>query len=264
VQIPKRLQHWLAGGIATVLASFAVLGASSHGTMAGWSIDSLFWLRNWVYGARHTAAESSVALVVIDEDTYSTSPFSDYPKDLWTPQFGQLISAIDKAEAKVIGFDIILPTSPGRLLPGYDRDFLVALSAAASSGRFMMAKFAGADKMQWPSIEQVIQVGKSNIRAVNVIQDDDGIVRRFPLSLALAPPQHGTEPTLPYELARRAGAAPTTMPDMLLNFDSGHPYSIYSFADLIACVDVDFFRKHFANKVVIIGTNLDVEDLLLP
>lgn len=223
----------------------------------------LFWLRDKVYGARHQAADSRIALVLIDEDTYATPPFSDYPKDLWTPQFGQVLASIDKAGAKVVGFDILLPTSPGRLLPGRDSDFLTALRGVAGDGRLVMAKFRAANAMQWPAAEQVMMVGKSNIRATNVNQDEDGVIRRMPLMLALLPPAQGKETTIAYEIARRAGAAPVEAGDLMVNFDGGYPYPIYSFADLFACNDPNFFKQHFADKVVLIGTSLDVEDRLI-
>ena len=57
----------------------------------------------------------------------------------------------------------------------------------------------------------------------------------------------------------------STVPDtVVLNFDGGEgDIPTYTFADLAACAAKDnkgFFRKHFAGKVVLIGTVLDVED----
>jgi hypothetical protein len=50
----------------------------------------------------------------------------------------------------------------------------------------------------------------------------------------------------------------------MLNFDGGaDPIPTYSLADLRACIkkgDGDFFRRNFADKVVLIATVLDVED----
>ena len=60
-------------------------------------------------------------------------------------------------------------------------------------------------------------VGKSNIRATNVNQDEDGVVRRMPLTLALLPPAQGKETTIAYEIARRAGAAPVEAGDLMVN-----------------------------------------------
>src|SRR6516225_4010449 len=73
------------------------------------------------------------------------------------------------------------------------------------------------------------------------------------------------------ELAARALGTPATMisrsritsqiPNtMVLNFDGGGAYSL---ADLRACIekgDSEFFRRNFADKVVLIATVLDVED----
>src|SRR4029077_7037103 len=91
-----------------------------------------------------------------------------------------------------------------------------------------------------------------------------------------------TDTSMALELASRAlGQAAATGPDgmlmlagrripgsaenaMLVNFADGDAIPTYSLADLQACVeqhrDTDFFRQHFAGKVVLIGAVLDVED----
>ena len=75
--------------------------------------------------------DPSIVLVVIDEITHGTPPFSETPEVAWTPYLGEVISAIDDAGAKVIGLDMIYPkTLAGRALaPGYDRTFFASFSA---------------------------------------------------------------------------------------------------------------------------------------
>jgi adenylate cyclase len=83
------------------------------------------------------------------------------------------------------------------------------------------------------------------------------------------------EPTMAVELAARAlGAPPETISasripgrvpnTVALNFDGGaDPIPTFSLADLRACVDrgdIEFFRRYFDGKVVLIATVLDVED----
>src|SRR3546814_20203326 len=50
---------------------------------------------------------------------------------------------------------------------------------------------------------------------------------------------------------------------LLLNFARGTAIPTYSLADLNACVEAgrtDYLREHFAGRIVLVGTVLDVED----
>jgi adenylate cyclase len=131
-----------------------------------------------------------------------------------------------------------------------------------------------------PEQGQRAAVGQgANIRALNVITDGDGVVRRVPLSFSV----DGTiVPSMPVELAARAlgvpaerepsGAVslggyriPAMVPNAVtLNFEGGSDdIPTYSLADLRACAEklnAEFFRRHFEGKIVLIGTVLDAED----
>ena len=43
------------------------------------------------------AEETPIALVVIDETTHNSEPFSETPEVAWTPYFGEVIAAIESA-----------------------------------------------------------------------------------------------------------------------------------------------------------------------
>jgi adenylate cyclase/guanylate cyclase len=126
-----------------------------------------------------------------------------------------------------------------------------------------------------------------NIRALNLVEDPDGVIRRIPLFLTAegTAGQSRQEPSMALELAARAldvqpesignGAggglalAGYRIPGsagnaMAIDFDT-RPGALptYSFADLQACAaagDGDYFARHFAGKVVLLGGVLDVED----
>jgi adenylate cyclase len=131
-----------------------------------------------------------------------------------------------------------------------------------------------------PSPGQSIAVRRQqNIRPLNVHSDPDDVVRRVPLTF---PGKEKPIPSMALELASRALATepafgedgsvtlagyriPQAVTNTLaLNFDGGGgDIRTYSLADLRACVerdDKEFFRRQFADKVVIFGTLLDVED----
>ena len=151
--LSRRLRTVLAAAIVVLASTFAMLAPGSRGGISGLSTDTLFWLRQTVFGPRATAAQSPIALILIDENSYDT--FKDLPKDFWAPFFGAAISAVDNARAKLIGFDILLPLSIAGavqshpelgLAPTYDAPYLTALFHAAITGKLVMIKGASAPR----------------------------------------------------------------------------------------------------------------------
>ncbi|HEY2244857.1 MAG TPA: CHASE2 domain-containing protein [Xanthobacteraceae bacterium] len=290
-RVSRRFRDAVAVLAISVVASALIL-APPLDRFRGLSIDILTWLR-WRanIGALHTTGSPTV-VVALDEETYRTPPFVGTPAITWTPEIAQVLTAIIAGGAKVVGFDIVFPTSIeqseipfgdgnlGARLRGFDRGFLRALALGAHEGKVVLGEAQHRDFPIMPSPGQRIAVGQSaNIRSLNVYNDPDDVVRRIPLSITVdGAPQW----SMAIELASRAlGAAPETAADgtvklsgyriparvpntMTLNFDSGaDPIPTYSLADLRACIekgDNDFFRRNFADKVVLIATVLDVED----
>lgn len=208
---------------------------------------------------------SGYALVVIDEITHNTPPFSETPEVAWTPFLGEVISAIDKTEPKVIGLDMIFPKSiAGRTLaPGYDRTFLQALAQSGRTGRLVLAEARLSETPIRPYEGQVLAVGGAgNIRPVHLTPDADNVVRRHPFSFAL---EDGSRVlSFAAELAARA-AWDGKAPDENILIDYVTPairFPTYRFSDVYACIEsgeteaLDVFR----DKIVIIGTALDIED----
>jgi adenylate cyclase len=252
--------------------------------LSGISVDFLFWLRNKVVPVRHDPATSPAVVVAIDEETFHTPPFADIPNALWTREIASVLNALVAADVKVVGFDAIFPASVERFVPGFDRDFLIALHNAAKEGKVVLGEAQHQRFPIHPFPAQSFAVGnEKNIRSTNLFTDDDEVIRRIPLMFERENPQGGTraEPSMALELAARAaGAAPTAtrlgglalgsyeIPGaerntMMVNFDGGDAIPSYSLADLQVCAaggNAAFFREHFGGKVVLIGGVLDVED----
>src|SRR4030088_1626002 len=93
----------LTCGIFSVLSPFKFI----H----GWSIDALTALRWEVFGTRRDPASTPVAVIAIDEDTYETPPFKGSPTLTWTTEVGRVLDAVIEGGAKVVGLDIVFPTS---------------------------------------------------------------------------------------------------------------------------------------------------------
>ncbi len=258
----------------------------------GWSIDVLTALRWEVFGARRDSASAPVAVIAIDEETYETPPFKGSPTLTWTTEVGRVLNAVIDGGAKVVGFDIVFPTSIeqseipfgddllGARVRGFDRGFLRPLATGSAAGKVVLGEILGSERSTRPSPGQRIAVGQQkNIRALNIYSDPDGVVRRVPLTFPAGAKQI---PSMALELASRAlntepvlaengsvtlagylipGAVPNTL---TLNFEGGaNDVQTFSFADLRACVernDTDFFRREFAGKIVLVGTLLDSEE----
>ena len=280
--------------VAVVIAIAAGIAAASpaFGLLHGLSIDALTALRWFAFGPARAPATSPTVIVALDEEAYRTPPFIGTPGVFWTREIGRVVTAVIDGGAKVVGFDVVFPTSIeqselpfgdetlGAKLRGFDRDFLRALATASQSGKIVLGQVQHQDQPILPSPGQRAAVGHMrNIRALNVYTDRDNVVRRVPLTFEV---DGATVPSMAVELAARAqGAAPERAADgamtlagyripgavpntMTLNFEGGaDDIPTYSLGDLRACAekgDADFFRRHFGGKVVLVGAVLDAED----
>jgi hypothetical protein len=123
--------------------------------------------------------------------------------------------------------------------------------------------------------------GRANLRPLNVHTDVDDVICRAPLVFST---QEGFVPSLALELASHAmGVAPAIASDgvtlagehlasavenaVAVAFAGGSDdIPSYSLADLKACLDKgdrEFFRRHFAGKAVIVGSDIASADQIL-
>ncbi len=205
----------------------------------GRSIDILTALRWRAFGNAHKPADSPAVAVVFDEETFRTPPFEGTPTVTWTREIGRVLTAILDGGAKVVGFDIVLPTSIeqsaipfgeetlGARVRGFDRDYLRALATGARANKVVLGQVQHQQSPVLPSPGQRAAVGHGrNIRALNVHSDPDDVIRRVPLSFEV---DGARVPSMAAELAARATGrtAPavgrSTVPDTLvLNFEGGY------------------------------------------
>ena len=280
---PVRRRAALAAFLIALVAGL-VAASPALDAVRGLSIDFLTALRWRVFGNPYAPASSPAVVVAIDEETFRTPPFDGTPSVTWTHEIGQVLTAVIDGGAKVVGFDIVFPTSIeqsavpfgdetlGARVHGFDRDFLRALALGARAGKVVLGQTQNQDRPLLPSPGQRAAVGFGrNIRPLNVYTDPDEVIRRVPLSFVV---DGQPVASMAAELAARASdatAAPAkqsnsgVVPDTItLNFAGGaDDIPTFSFADLNACAekgDKDFFHRHFDGKVVLFGTVLDVED----
>lgn len=280
----------IVAAILIALLTGAIFTSPPLHTLQGLSLDILTALRGKLIGNHSDPATSPVVVVAIDGETYDTPPFKGSPTQTWTREIGRVLGSISDGGAKIIGFDVIFPSSIeqseipfgdmplGVRMKGFDRDYLIALRQAADAGKLVLGENLSNDHPDVPYRAQQV-VAKNNIRALNVHTDPDDVIRRMPLSFHI---DGKPVPAMAVELAARALGAkseaapsgatelsgytiPSAVPGTLtLNFRGmGRDIPTYSFADLRACVekgDHDFFRRVFDGKVVLLGTILNNED----
>ncbi|WP_431201615.1 CHASE2 domain-containing protein [Bradyrhizobium betae] len=280
----------IVAAILIALLAGAVFTSPPLQVLQGLSLDILTALRGKLVGDRRDPATSPVVVVAIDGETYDTLPFKGSPTQTWTREIGRVLTSIADGGAKVIGFDVIFPSSIeqseipfgdapfGSRLKGFDRDYLIALRQISDSGKLVLGEILSNDHPDRPYRAQQLAV-RTNIRALNVHTDADDVIRRMPLGFSI---DGKPVPAMAVELAARAldatpeiassGAAklsgyaiPSAVPNTLtLNFRAlGRDVPTFSFADLRACVekgDREFFRRTFAGKVVLLGSVLNFED----
>jgi adenylate cyclase len=276
--------------IAVALLAGLVGSSSALEVLRGLSIDVLTALRWRTIGQVHDPATSVSVVIGLDEETYRTAPFVGTPNITWTRELGRVMTAVLDGGAKVVGFDMVFPTSIeqseipfgtetlGGRVRGFDREYLRAIAVAARSGKLVLGEAQHGTQPILPSPGQRTAVGgQNNIRALNFYNDRDDVVRRVPLTFMV----DGVPTTsMSVELVSRAlGVAPeiangtmslggyripSRVPNTLaLNFDGGRDIPTFSLADLRACAekgDTEYFRRYFDGKVVLFGTVLDVED----
>jgi class 3 adenylate cyclase/CHASE2 domain-containing sensor protein len=254
--------------------------------LPGLSLDTLFWLRYQAFGQRHDLQSSPSVVIALDEETWRSDEFHDLPEVMWPPRIGEVIKAVLAGGAKVIGYDVIFPTSMENVLPGTESDYLRTLRAGATQGRIVLAKVLQGELPIAPSRAQSIAVyNEKNVRIVNLEKDPDDVIRRGFVAFESADINLGKriDTTLSVELAARALGVKTeigpgttlTLGDyvvpgsergtFLINFDAGNDVPTYPLIDLYECAKTgeagaSYFREHFAGKVVMLGYVRDIED----
>jgi adenylate cyclase len=289
--------EWVRGRDALAALAIAILAGTltvlpPFDLLHGWSIDALTALRWRVFGNRYEPASSPAVVIGLDEESYQTPPFQGSPTVIWTREIGRVVTAVIEGGARVMGIDVVFPTSIeqsqipfgedtlGARLRGFDRDFLRAIALAAREGKLVLGEIQLREQPILPAWGQLRAVGQqSNVRALNVYGDADEVVRRVPLTFMV---DGKPVPALAVELAARALAVepelgpdqamtlagyriPAVVPNSLtVNFEGGaQDIPTYSLADLRACVergDKEFFRRNFDGKIVIFGAVLEAED----
>src|SRR5947207_15982919 len=134
-----------------------------HSSVHGLSIDALTALCWRAFGQMRDPRSSPTVVVALDEESYRTSPFAGTPNVTWTREIGRVLTAVVAGGAKVVGFDLVFPTSIeqseipfgdgtlGEKVRGFDRDFLRALALAARANKLVLGEIQHGDQPILPA-----------------------------------------------------------------------------------------------------------------
>jgi len=287
---PRKLAA--VGALALSLAIGLALGSPLGDGLYGLSLDGLTSLSLALYGPGQPAADSPVAILALDEETYKAPPFKSSPTVAWTNEIAHTLAATLDAGGKVVGFDVVFAhliedaeipfgtDTVGERLRGFDRDYLRTIARYGRSGRLVLGEADLGGEAFAPSAAQRLAIGSpDHVRALNVATDRDHVVRRLPIDFLNR--GGGATPSLSLELAARASDAGADneakiawgrargsgrAPDALtLNFGA-RVIPWFSLADLRLCLesgDTEFFRRNFAGKALVLGTIVETEDRVM-
>jgi len=148
----SRIMRDLFAVTVIVLTSGFIAASPALEIIRGVSLDVLMGMRWHLFGSMSDPGSSPTVVVAIDEESYQTSPFKGSPTLTWTPEIGRVLTEIVGGGARVVGFDVIFPTSIeqseilfanealGTRMRGFDRDFLRALALGSSAGKVLLGE----------------------------------------------------------------------------------------------------------------------------
>jgi adenylate cyclase len=265
----------LASAIARHYRELVVFGAVALGALMSVATDGrvelvdglLYDLALPVVPFREAARPPRVAVVALDQASLASPRLEAVPRVFFGPHFAALIEGLLRADARAVGFDIILGFSASRfeaMKPEYDEPLLSAL--ADHRDRVVLARTAST-KVAEPYVAALFDpdrdAGRDEPQAVaysELVPSDDGVQRWvFPEFVS----ESGAKlPTLASRLATIAGGPAASAPFLLAPHTPLESIPTYSFASVLDCMEKNpaLVRKAFADKVVLVGSNLTEED----
>ena len=213
------------------------------------------------------AGPEPVALIAIDPDSLAFEKFRSLPRAFFGPWLGDVTNALFASGARVVGFDLLFSYSAAEAL-GANYDLKLRDAVARNLPRVVAVRTLRTPPAEeWAAAfydpDADARAGREEPAAIaysELVRDADGVVRRFQPTLRAGDTERPLA-TFVGELLSRLG-----MPirdEFLLRPDRAlERIPAYRFVDVVSCAeqDPDALRRVFAEKAVIIGTNLSGED----
>lgn len=123
-------------------------------------------------------ATSEVALVTIDDATVIHPSFADVARRHWTAPLAEVVDALLEAGATVVALDLVFTHARSD-----NPAWLQTLRRGAHGGRILVG-IVDAPQPAWPTpAQRAAAGGRVNLAMVNLLADDDGVVRTLPAAV---------------------------------------------------------------------------------
>ena len=210
---------------------------------------------------------ANVVVVALDQQSLESRRFELTPRVFFGPHYADVIDGLFRGGAKAVGVDIILGFAASRfdaIQPSYDDTLLAVLSTHRD--RVVLARTAGT-RVAEPYVAAVFDpeqdVGRDEPLAIaysELVPSEDGVQRWIHPQFRAV---DGSElPSLAARLVEVAGGRIADAPFLLAPRAPLESLPTYAFADVLTCIETSpqIIKAAFANKVVLIGSNLTEED----
>jgi adenylate cyclase len=252
--------------ILAALAAAAILAVVTGGRIE--LVDGfLYDLAIAIAPFRTAPAPSKVVVVAIDEKSLASETLASTPRVLFGPYYAELLDGLFQGGAKAVGFDIIFNYTATRFAaidPSYDDALLASL--ANHRDRVVLARTATMTVAE-PFAAAIFDPTRDaqrdeplSIAYLELVPSEDGVQRWI---YSNYPAADGMRlPTLAARLSEIAGGPGNAPPFLLAPTAPLESLPTYAIADVLNCVksNPQAVREAFADKVVLIGSNLAEED----
>jgi adenylate cyclase len=252
--------------ILAALAAAAILAVVTGGRIE--LVDGfLYDLAIAIAPFRPPPAPSKVVVVAIDDKSLASETLASTPRVLFGPYYAELLDGLFQGGAKAVGFDIIFNYTATRFAaidPSYDDALLASL--AKHRDRVVLARTATMTVAEpfaaavFDSTRDAQRDEPLSIAYLELVPSEDGVQRWI---YSNYPAADGTRlPTLAARLSEIAGGPGNAPPFLLAPTAPLESLPTYAIADVLNCVksNPQAVREAFADKVVLIGSNLAEED----
>jgi adenylate cyclase len=254
VRLTKGIKLFVCAACAAIAVLLSLIGAAPV-----W-LDGLLFDHALGVRARYInnpLPATRVAVVAVDPASLDSKELAPLPRTFFGPVWGQLITDLTKAGAKVVAFDFLFSYSANSFQKNYDRPFLAALYRNRS--RVVLGR--STDSFPVRNYTAALRNDPGSLGNIDVFPEADEIHRN---TLSVLMDDNGQPiPTLAGAALARAGA--TSPPAKIVLAPEGHPENIvptYGIAAVLGCAerDPDALKKAFGGRTVFVGTTMPEED----
>jgi adenylate cyclase len=200
---------------------------------------------------------TQVAVIAVDPESLDSPGLRRLPRAFFGPIWGQLITDLAQAGAKVVAFDFLLSYSANQFQKNYDRPFMAALYKNRS--RVVLGR--SASNLPARNYLAALRNDADALGAMDMAPNADEVYRNVPSTVLT---ENGDAlPSLVGAALKRAGSE-TALATIRLA-PNAHPETIiptYGLATVLACAKKDpaALQAAFDGRVVFVGSTMPEEN----